>query len=92
MRQLVWTKTFVRAYKRSTQRHPELAADIEQVLRLLIQDPFDPKLRSHKLKGKLSGTWACSVGHDVRLIFEFVQGSDKEDILLIEIGTHDEVY
>lgn len=56
MRQLVWTKTFVRAYKRNIQRHPSLVTDIEEALTLLVQDPFNPKLRSHKLKGKTIGS------------------------------------
>ncbi len=93
MRQLVWSKTFLRAYKGAIRRYPHLKTDIEPVLRLLVEDPFDPRLRTHKLKGQLEGTWACTIGYDMRLIFEFVKGAGKEDdILLIEIGTHEEVY
>lgn len=93
MRQLVWSKPFLRAFKSATRRHPRLKAEMEPVLRLLVEDPFDPRLRTHKLKGKLGGTWACSIGYDMRLIFEFMRGTGKEDdILLIEIGTHEEVY
>lgn len=75
MRQLVWSKTFLRAYKSAIRRHPHLKADIEPVLRLIVEDPFDPRLRTHKLKGQLGGTWACTVGYDMRLIFEFVKGA-----------------
>ena len=55
---------------------------------------MNPKLETHKLKGKLSGTWACSVGYDLRIVFDFVREKDKkeDDIFLIEIGTHDEIY
>lgn len=93
MRRLVWSNTFLRAYTTAIRRHPHLKPDIEAVLRLLVGDPFEPRLRSHKLKGQLEGTWACSIGYDMRLIFEFVIGASKEDDnLLIEMGTHDEVY
>lgn len=93
MRQLVWGKTFIRAHKRAIQRHPDLQAEIEGVLRLLADDPFDPRLRTHKLKGKLLGVWACSISYDLRLVFEFVKSAGKEDaVLLIEIGAHEEVY
>jgi len=35
----------------------------------------------------------CSISYDMRLVFEFVKSAGKEDdILLIEIGTHEEVY
>jgi addiction module RelE/StbE family toxin len=93
MRQLIWSKSFVRAYKRNLQRYPHLESDIERVLRVLVENPFDAQLRTHKLKGKLEGIWACSVAYDCRLVFEFIKSPSKEDdIFLIEIGTHEEVY
>ena len=93
MRKLVWSKTFLRAFKKLAERHPYVQEDIERTLRMLVQDPFDARLRTHKLKGKLDGVWACSVGYDLRLVFDFVKGAGQEDeILLIEIGSHEEVY
>jgi len=94
MRTLIWSKTFIRAFKRTTKKHPGLQKDIEGILQLLVNDPFDPQLEIHKLKGKLLGSWACSAGYDLRIIFDFVRSSDQkeDDIFLIEIGTHDEVY
>ena len=76
------------------RRHPDLARDIEKTLRLLVEDPFVPHLETHKLKGKLSGSWACKVGYDLRIVFDFVKkdGQKEEDILLLEIGSHEEVY
>ncbi len=70
-----------------------LKAAIERTLRLLAADPFDPRLSNHKHRGKLEGTWACSVGYDVRLVFQFVKSAGKDDdIFLIEVGSHEEVY
>jgi mRNA-degrading endonuclease YafQ of YafQ-DinJ toxin-antitoxin module len=73
---------------------PRFTKDIEGTLRLLSKEPFAPQLETRKLKGRLSGSWACSVGYDMRIIFDFVKGPDKkeDDILLMEIGTHEEVY
>lgn len=94
MRTLIWSKTFIRAFKRTAKKHPDLQKDIEGILQLLVNDPFDPQLETHKLKGKLLGSWACSAGYDLRIIFDFVKSSEQkeDDIFLIEIGTHDEVY
>lgn len=94
MRTLIWGSTFKKAYKRTVKKYPKLAKDIERTLEQLVEDPFDARLETHKLKGKLSGTWACRVGYDLRIIFDFVkQADEKEDgIFLIEIGTHEEVY
>ncbi|MCD6386250.1 type II toxin-antitoxin system mRNA interferase toxin, RelE/StbE family [Candidatus Sumerlaeota bacterium] len=94
MRTLVWSKTFVKAFKRTIKRHPTLKQDIEETLRVLAKDPFAPQLGTHKLRGKLSGCWACSLGYNFRIVFDFVKSEEQteDDIFLIEIGTHDEVY
>jgi addiction module RelE/StbE family toxin len=94
MRTLIWSNTFLRAFKKLLKKQPDQRDEVGKTLRLLLDDPFNPKLETHKLKGKLSGTWACSVGYDLRIIFDFVKEKDKkeDDIFLIELGTHDEVY
>ncbi|MBN1887430.1 MAG: hypothetical protein JW850_05550 [Thermoflexales bacterium] len=50
------------------------------------------KLRTHKLKGRLSGQLACTVEYNLRIVFRFVQYEGEEAILLETIGTHDEVH
>lgn len=95
MRRLVWSNTFRRALRRTLRRQPHLRAPIESTLRLLAEDPFAPRLATHKLKGKLAGTWACSAAYDLRILFEFVRPGregEEDDVFLIEIGTHEEVY
>jgi mRNA-degrading endonuclease YafQ of YafQ-DinJ toxin-antitoxin module len=56
------------------------------------ENVFDPRLRTHKLKGDLSGIWSSSGGYDVRIVFRFIQTADTEMIALLSIGTHDEIY
>ncbi len=79
---------------RTIKKHPTLNKDIEKTLRVLVKEPFAPHLETHKLKGKLSGSWACTVGYDLRIVFDFVKSEKQkeDDILLLEIGTYDEVY
>lgn len=91
-RLLLRSPSFVRAAKRMLKKHPEAAESFYQTLILLAEDAFHPKLRTHKLKGQLQGSWACTVGYDLRIIFEFVNYEGKEAILLLTVGTHDEVY
>ena len=62
MRQLIWGRTFLRGYKRQLRKRPGLAGELSETLALLAEDPFSPNLESHKLKGKLAGIWACTVG------------------------------
>ncbi len=84
----------MRTLKRKVKRQPDIRNQVEQALRQLADDPFYPSLHTHKLTGQLSGTWACSVGYNSRILFEFVQNpeSGDEEILLLTIGSHDEVY
>ena len=94
MRTLVWSAAFVRAFRRAVRRQPEMRAKIGRTLQQLAEDPFHPALHSHKLKGSLVGAWACTVDYDNRILFEFVRNpeSDEEEILLLTMGTHNEVY
>ena len=91
---LIWSSAFSRDVKRRIRRNPELRSRVEQTLRQLAEDPFYPSLQSHKLKGALAGTLACSVTYDLRIVFEFRQNpqSGQEEILLLAFGSHDEVY
>ena len=91
-RLLIRSTPFVRAAKRLLKRSPDAAADLLATLALLSVDPLHQKLKTHKLKGTLEGSLACSVGYDLRIIFEFVQHEGVEAILLQTVGTHDEVY
>jgi mRNA-degrading endonuclease YafQ of YafQ-DinJ toxin-antitoxin module len=94
MRRLIWGKTFLRGYQRTLKKHPSLLRNLEVTLGLLAKDPFAASLDTHKLKGQLAGAWACSAGYDLRILFDFCPGESRktEDILLMDIGTHDEVY
>jgi mRNA-degrading endonuclease YafQ of YafQ-DinJ toxin-antitoxin module len=91
-RSLLPSSAFVRAAKRVTKRDPSAAVAIQAVLELLAEDAFHPQLRTHKLKGSLEGSWACSAGYDLQILFSFLRHEGAEAILLEGLGTHDEVY
>lgn len=90
MRKLIWGNIFVRAFKKTLKKHPELKEEIITLLKIIEKDCFAPQLMTHKLKGKLGGLWACKAGYDLRIIFELVENDTA--IFLFEIGSHDEVY
>ena len=92
MRSLGWTPKSLRSFKRLVRQNPQLRTLIEQALQQLVEDPFHPSLRTHKLKGDIANTWACSVDYDNRILFKFEQNSAEEVILLLNIGSHDDVY
>jgi mRNA-degrading endonuclease YafQ of YafQ-DinJ toxin-antitoxin module len=80
--------------RRKVRQNPLLRERLEYALRLLADDPFQPSLHSHKLKGELAGTWACTVDYDNRILFEFVEDPESEEdaVHLLTLGIHDEVY
>jgi addiction module RelE/StbE family toxin len=89
--QLVWSPGFSRALKRLIRQNPQMRSPIEQTLQKLTEDPFHPSLKTHKLKGDLAEKWSCSIDYSNRIVFKFVQDTEDE-ILLLAIGSHDEVY
>ena len=94
MKKLTWDTSFRKAFKRRIRNNPSLQARILEVLDRLAEDPFYPPLRTHKLSGQLKGLWACWVEYDCRIVFAFEPDPDtgEEMIVLIDLGTHDEVY
>ena len=91
---LVWSAKFTRTVKRVVGRDKKLLSEIEQTLAQLAAESKHPSLRAHKLKGELAGTWSCSVNYDLRILFDFMKNSKtgELEILLLAVGTHEEVY
>ncbi|SPE52941.1 conserved hypothetical protein [Verrucomicrobia bacterium] len=77
-RALLPTKAFARCAKRLAQRDHAFADDLRATLALLEEDAFHPALKTHKLKGKLKHSWACSAGYNARVVFQFVQYESHE--------------
>jgi mRNA interferase YafQ len=64
------------------------ASLLRAALRRFAADPQDPLLRTHKLKGELAGYWSFSVDDDLRVLFR----SEGNDVFLVNLGSHDQVY
>ena len=91
-RTLAWEKSFTRSLKKISKRNSSLEEKIYTTLDLLSENPFNPRLDTHKLHGVLQGLWACSVEYDCRIVFAQEKRRSEDCIVLIDIGTHDEVY
>ena len=93
-RSLVLSKSFQKSYKRFISRNPLQKSAIEKSLLKLEEDAFASGLKTHKLSGNLFGYLACFCGYNCRIIFSIEKNNQfkGEFILLIDIGTHEEVY
>ena len=91
---IFWSNGFKRSFKKITKRNSQLKEQIVETLILLAADPFTPSLKSHKLSGNLDRFWSYSVAYDCRIIFNFSEDEQLSEmvIILIDIGSHDEVY
>lgn len=52
-------------------------------------NPYDPILKDHALKGHLIGKRSFSVTGDIRVIYRYI---DETTVLLLQIGSHNQVY
>jgi len=89
MVELIWDKPFLRILKKWKKKHPDLIANFQDALTQFTENPFHPSLKTHILSGKLKEYWAISITYEYRLVFKFIS---ENKALLIDIGTHDEVY
>ena len=83
-----WGSSFKRAFKKRVAGKPPEEIFANQ-LKIFVNDPFDSRVKTHKLSGKLEGLWSFSVSYNCRVVFKFLPGNT---VLLIDIGSHDEVY
>ena len=60
-------------------------------LELFTNDPYDPRLKTHKLSGKLKGLSSFSIEYDLRVVFYFTKDKPVKAIL-VDIGSYEEVY
>ena len=58
----------------------------EDRLSIFKEDAFDKRLKTHHLKGNLKEYYAFSIAYSQRIVFRLL---DDEEILFIEIGSHD---
>lgn len=79
-------KNFKKDYKKLTKA---VQGSFRDRFILFLRNPQDLTLKDHALKGLLNGKRAFSVTGDVRVIYRFI---DKDTLILLRIGTHNQVY
>lgn len=87
---LVYTDGYMRRAKKFLRRHPQILGQYEKTLQLLELNPRHPSLRLHSLQGALSGLSSVSINMSYRIVLELL--IQDRDIILINIGSHDQVY
>ena len=73
---------FVRQYKKLSK---VLQEEVRERIELLREDPKHAYLKTHPLRGRLHGSWSCSVNYEYRIVFEF---EPENYIVLLAVGNH----
>ena len=89
---LIRTTKFSKQAEKLVKNDSFLRNKLEECLFKLSDNPFDESLFTHKLKGHLKDIFALRLTYEFRIIFRFLTFEGEECILLLAIGTHEEVY
>ena len=81
---------FLHRSRRFFRAHPELRERFVALVEALREDPFQPWLRLHPLSGELTGHHAVSLTYSYRVVL--MLEVTERTIVLLNIGSHDEVY
>ncbi|MCB2182237.1 MAG: hypothetical protein KQH63_09445 [Desulfobulbaceae bacterium] len=87
---LIYPESYIRRARKFIKRHPDLLNQYSKTLELLEINPHHPSLRLHLLKGRLAGLHSVSINITYRITLEMV--ISEQEIILVNIGSHDEAY
>jgi len=90
MMTLIFTESYEKRARKFLKKHPELEGQYTKTLKLLEINPTHKALRLHKLKGRLKSLHSASINYSYRIAFKFI--IKNEEIILVDVGSHDEVY
>jgi len=72
------------------KKHKDIYPQYKKTIELLEKNPQHPSLRLHKLQGKMNHFSSISINMKYRVVIDFIIIEDT--IILIDIGSHDDVY
>ncbi len=87
---IIRTDEYFKKLKKFIKKHPDALERYVKAIELLEIDPFHPSLRLHKLQGKLNAFHSISINLKYRIVIDFIL--TEQEIIPVDIGTHDEVY
>jgi mRNA-degrading endonuclease YafQ of YafQ-DinJ toxin-antitoxin module len=80
---IYYSPRFIHSYKKLSINIKEIVKKKEIIFRA---DPFDQRLKSHKLNGEFKDYWSFSVNYEIRIIFK---AEDNQNFRFELIGDHD---
>jgi len=90
MYKIILTDIYRKKVLRFIKKHKDLKDKYIKTLIILEDNPYHPSLRLHKLKGLKREYFSISINMTYRVVIDFV--IEDDEIIPIDIGSHDEVY
>ena len=87
---LVFPESYIKRARKFLLKHPEIHKQYRKTLELLELNPYHPSLRLHSLKGRMNDLSSVSINISYRIVIEIIIEGDE--ILMVNIGKHDQVY
>jgi mRNA-degrading endonuclease YafQ of YafQ-DinJ toxin-antitoxin module len=87
---LVFPAPYQRRERAFLAGHPDLRQRYFKTLLLLEQNPLHPSLRLHPLQGRLASLHSVSISMQYRITIELEVR--EQEIVLINVGSHAEIY
>ncbi len=88
--ELIVADRYLKKLRKFVKKHPEVLSQYAKTIVLLENNLQHPSLKLHKLQGKLNDYYSISINMNYRIIVDFIIKNNQ--IILIDIGAHDEVY
>jgi len=88
--EIIITQSYLKRLKKFLKKHPDIFQRYCKCIEILEKNPYHPSLRLHKLQGKLCELHSISIDIEYRVIIDFM--IQDSQIILIDIGAHDDVY
>lgn len=80
---------FKKSYKKRIAKSPQLVSKTEDRITLFKNDPTNSVLKDHQLTGTKNAFRSFSITGDTRIIYLRIS---KDHVILLDIGTHNQVY
>lgn len=81
-KKIKYSSTFLKSLKKFPKSQLKFLRKQELIFR---ENPFDPRLKTHKLKGELEGFLSFSISYHWRIVFHF----EYDDTIVFDnVGTH----
>ncbi len=86
MMKICFHKNFERQYRKLTKREQK---KVQERLELFLENPFDPQLNNHPLRGKYTDYRSINTTGDLRAVYKFIS---EEECVFVAAGSHSKLY